>query len=95
MTLPENAKPYRRTPLFTEATTPAALRTDHSTKDGVWGRIHVESGELTYVVAETGDTTVLRAGQYAVIRPQQRHRVSVDGPVAFFIEFLREETSPG
>ena len=95
MTPPANVKPYRRTQLFTEATTPAGLLTDHSTKSGVWGRIHVEAGELTYIVAETGGSTVLRAGQHAVIRPQERHRVSFDGPVAFFVEFLREDVAPG
>lgn len=95
MTLPGTLRPYKRTPLFTEATTPAGLLADHSTKAGVWGRLHVEAGELTYIVAETGETTVLRAGQHAVIRPQERHRVSLDGPVAFFVEFLREDAAGG
>ena len=95
MTVPGNARAYKRTPLFTAATTPAGLLADHSTRDGVWGRLHVESGQLTYIVAESGEATVIRAGQHAVIRPQERHRVSLDGPVAFFVEFLREEAAGG
>lgn len=87
--LPDGARAYKRTPVFTEATVPAALRTDHSTKAGVWGLLQVSAGSLTYVVAGTGEEAVLGAGASAVIRPEERHRVVVDGPVAFFIEFHR------
>ncbi|WP_350195161.1 DUF1971 domain-containing protein [Thalassobaculum sp.] len=95
MNPPANLRPYRRTPLFTEATAPAGLLADHSTREGVWGKLHVETGQLTYIVADTGVATVLQAGQQAVIRPGERHRVSLDVPVTFFIEFLREENPDG
>lgn len=89
MSLPSGLRAYRRTPVFTEATVPAGLRTDHSTRAGVWGVLYVTAGNLTYVVAETGDATVLSAGRHVVIRPEERHRVAIDGPVAFFVEFHR------
>lgn len=38
--------PYRSTPVFDEATLPAALRREHRTKLGVWGVIRVLDGEL-------------------------------------------------
>ncbi len=95
MSLPDTVRPYKRTPLFTEATAPAGLLADHSTRDGVWGRLHVESGRLAYIVEASGEVTVLRAGQHAVIRPGERHRVALDGPVAFFVEFLREDPAGG
>jgi tellurite resistance-related uncharacterized protein len=40
--VPEGLQPYKRTATFTEATVPAALLNDHSTKEGAWGLIHVE-----------------------------------------------------
>ena len=39
----------RRTPEFDAASTPNGLRSDHATKRGVWGRIHVVEGALTEV----------------------------------------------
>ncbi len=87
--LPDGLRPYKRTPVFTESTVPSALLADHATKAGVWGVLHVNAGSLAYVVAETGETTLLEAGARAVIEPEQRHRVVVDRPVEFFIEFHR------
>lgn len=43
-TLPEDVRPYRRTPTFTESTIPPSLLMDHTTKPGVWGVIHVVTG---------------------------------------------------
>src|SRR3546814_12863867 len=51
--LPLKAKPYKRTPSFTEATIPAGLLGDHSTKAGTWGLIRVEEGLLRYIVQQT------------------------------------------
>src|SRR5690606_311089 len=47
-TLPDAVRPYRRTPVFTEATVPAALLRAHTTKAGTWGRILVLEGRLRY-----------------------------------------------
>ena len=46
------ALPYRSTPVFDQDTLPAALRTRHNTKAGVWGVIRVLEGELklTYLI---------------------------------------------
>ena len=46
--LPLAAKPYKRTPSFTEANIPAGLLGDHSTKAGTWGLIRVEEGLDVY-----------------------------------------------
>ena len=50
--LAESAKPYRRTAIFTQATVPAALLRAHSTKDGVWGVVHVLEGRLGYRICD-------------------------------------------
>lgn len=92
--LPLGARPYKRTPSFTETTVPAALLGDHSTKAGTWGLIHVEKGSLRYIVADPrrpGRQSILSAGSAAgIVEPTIVHRVEPIGPVQFHVEFLRE-----
>lgn len=85
--LPLDVSPYSRTATWTEASVPAKLLQDHTTKQDVWGVIHVTSGALRYVVAEENLTVDLAPGDVAVIKPAQPHRVELTGPVAFFVEF--------
>jgi tellurite methyltransferase len=88
--LPAGVVAYKRTPEFTAETIPAALQSNHSTKAGVWGLLHVTRGRLRYVVEpplardEIVDTT--RPG---VIVPEIVHRVVPEGDVCFFVEFHR------
>ena len=90
MEWPDGLIAYRRTPEFDAASTPHGLRSDHATKRGVWGRIHVAQGALTYHV----DAPIHRSFQVdptssAVIVPEVRHRVEPGGAVRFFVEFAR------
>jgi tellurite resistance-related uncharacterized protein len=86
---PADFEPYRRTDVFESGTIPAALREDHATKAGVWGRIHVLRGRLRYRVHEPARDEELSPGRDGVIPPQARHRVEPLGDVAFFVEFHR------
>lgn len=92
---PANAKPYKRTPSFTEATVPEGLLNDHSTKEGTWGLIHVEHGTLRYVVADTRRTSTERIltvdDEPGVVEPTILHHVQPLGPVRFHVEFLKEQ----
>lgn len=96
--IPEGAEPYKRTPTFTEATVPAALLNDHSTKEGVWGLINVEEGKLRYVVTDPrrlGKETVLSpGGSSGVVEPAILHRVELLGTVRFHVEFYRPRADP-
>ena len=88
--LPEGYAPYRRTPVFEESSVPEALQRRHSTKGGVWARIHVERGSLDYHLHEP----FLRSEQLTpdspgTVLPEVEHHVEVTGPVAFFVEFWR------
>ncbi len=86
--LPEGHQASRRTPSFTESTIPKGLLADHATRPGVWGLIHVESGELEYRIdAPPGDVQILRAGQVGVVVPEVRHHVAPRGAVRFHVEF--------
>jgi len=88
--IPDGFAAYRRTPTFDEDSVPAALKRAHTTKAGVWGRIHVLGGRLEYRVLAPFDTTeVLEAGDRAAVLPEVEHEVAPLGPVRFFVEFLR------
>ena len=90
----QDLAPYKRTATFTESTVPAGLLADHSTKDGVWGLIHVEEGQLRYLVtdprrASTAEVLTPDAAP-GVVEPTILHRVEPMGTVRFHIQFLRD-----
>lgn len=91
--LPEGAESYKRTATFTEATVPAALLSNHSTKDGAWGLVHVEQGRLRYVVTDprrpSSESVLTPDTPPGVIEPTIVHRVEPLGEVRFHVEFLR------
>lgn len=91
--LPAGLVHYRSTPVFSEATVPAGLLADHSTKPGVWGLIVVRSGALRYRITDLRrpPTTVeLAAGEApGIVEPTISHHVEAMGAVEFQIEFYR------
>jgi tellurite resistance-related uncharacterized protein len=93
MSLPPGLVPYKRTDVFTEATVPKGLLKAHSTKDGVWGLIHVLEGRLAYRIRDprrSASETVLEAGGApGVVEPTILHEVEPLGPVRFQVEFHR------
>ena len=90
--LPPDLEPYKRTAAFTQFTVPAGLLADHSTKDGVWGLIHVEEGKLRYLVTDPrrASTDELLTPETApgLVEPTILHRVEPIGMVTFHVEFL-------
>jgi tellurite resistance-related uncharacterized protein len=88
--LPPDVVAYRRTPEFSEATVPAALRRAHTTKSGVWGRIHVVSGSLCYrILGSPPEEHVLSPLREGVVEPEVPHEVEPLGETRFYVEFLR------
>lgn len=90
---PEGLHSYKRTPSFSETTVPAGLLNEHATKEGVWGLIHVEEGELRYMVTdarrERSRMTLTPATEPGVVEPTILHCVEPVGRVRFHVEFLR------
>lgn len=88
-----NLQPYKRTAEFTEATIPAGLLRAHSTKEGVWGRIHMLEGRLLYRVCDprrpASEAVLTPDAEPGLIEPTILHEVEAQGPVRFFVEFLR------
>ena len=91
MEWPEGLEPHRRTPVFDERSVPAGLRSEHSTKRGIWARIQVLSGALCYHVGVPIERSFrVDPSSPATIVPEFPHRVETPGPVQFFIEFYRK-----
>ena len=85
--LPDDLELVRTTATFDQATVPAGLRAAHTVPDGMWGRLVVESGGLSFRFEDESDHQWVSPGAPAVIPPGRPHRVAVDGPVRFMIEF--------
>lgn len=91
--LPVGVTAYKRTATFDQSSVPAGLLQDHSTREGTWGVLRLESGRLRYVVTDprrppchallTPDTPEI------VIEPTIVHHVELLGPVEFHVEFYR------
>ncbi len=89
-TLPSSVEPYSQTKVFDQFTVPAGLLKSHNTKAGVWGKIIVLEGELTYRILEPVVEEILLTPTVAgVVEPTIRHEVIPAPNVRFYVEFLR------
>ena len=91
--LPNGLVSYRRTPEFTSESVPAGLKRAHSTKEGVWGLIHVSEGHLRYRILderrERVELMLAPGSPPGVVEPTILHEVEPIGPVRFQVEFFR------
>ena len=89
--LPEGLAPYKRTATFDAATIPAGLRRSHTTREGVWGLIHVVQGALAYrILTDEPEEHVLGPQAPGVVWPQQPHEIEpLSDDVRCFVEFWR------
>lgn len=89
-TLPNDVVAYQRTPEFTEQSVPAGLLHSHTTKAGVWGKIVVVEGMLTYRILEPAVEELLLSPElHGVVEPTIKHEVAPQGGVRFYVEFYR------
>jgi tellurite resistance-related uncharacterized protein len=92
--LPADLEVVRTTESWTAATVPAALKRDHRVARGVWGRLHVEQGSVTFR-ADTQPRIERRLaeGDEQAIPPEVPHAVEPDDTsgdgARFHVEFLR------
>ena len=82
-----DVQPYRSTPIFDQDTLPAALRTRHGTKAGVWGVIRVLEGRLQLTCLNPLSESVLTSDNPGVVMPQQPHFVTPLGAMRMQIDF--------
>lgn len=88
------AEPYRSTPVFDEATLPAALRNEHRTKEGVWGLIRVIEGQLNLTYVEPHSEKLLSPGNPGIVCPGQTHFVTPLGAMKMQVDFFSEPPNP-
>jgi truncated hemoglobin YjbI/tellurite resistance-related uncharacterized protein len=84
-------RPYRSTPVFDQDTLPAALRSAHSTKAGVWGVIRVLEGRLRYRIEASGTDVTLDPDTPGRIRPCEVHHVEPLGAMRMQVDFYDHE----
>lgn len=87
-TLPDHVAAYQRTDLFTQDSVPSGLLKDHSTKDGVWGLIQVQKGQLEYTI-ENKEVHILTPDNSGIVEPTVTHHVRPLGEVLFSVEFYK------
>ncbi len=88
--LPTDVRLVRTTPEFDETSVPAGLLAAHRVADGVWGRLVVQSGSLTFVFEDDLEAAWrVEAGGHVVIPPGRAHHLELAGPVRFVVEFHR------
>ncbi len=87
--LPDTVEKYSQSRPFTETTTPPNFQKYHSTRPGVWGKLVLESGAMTFAWEDNDAHLSLGEGDTVVIPPEMPHRVILDGPVSFIVEFYR------
>ncbi|WP_313805110.1 DUF1971 domain-containing protein [Sphingobium sp.] len=85
--------PYRSTPVFDQDTLPAALRSRHSTKAGVWGLLRIIEGEVRLTYLDPAWEMVLSPDTPGLLLPQQPHFVTPLGPMKMQVEFY--DHAPG
>ena len=86
--LPAGVALVRTTAEFDERSVPRGLLRAHRVAAGVWGRLVVHGGSLTFGFDDEADSErVVEAGTSQVIPPARTHHVTIVGPVRFVVEF--------
>lgn len=81
--------PYKTTPIWDEHTLPPAIRSNHSTKAGVWGILRVLEGEVWLKFAN-GSEHRATPDLPQLIPPQEIHHVDSAGSFRMQVEFYNE-----
>lgn len=93
--LPEGLEHVRTTDVFDEHSVPAGLLRAHRVADGVWARLVVHTGSVTFVFEDDADAPIaVAAGEHVVIPPARLHHVVLTGPATFAVEFHRAPSTP-
>lgn len=85
--------PYKKTPVFDEASLPAGLRRVHSTKEGVWGMVRMIEGRLRLSFPDSGRELVLTPDAPGLLEPCEPHFVEPLSPFRMQVEFYRSRPS--
>ena len=88
--IPAGFELTRTTETFNHESVPAGLLRAHRVADGVWGRLVVHTGSVTFVFEDDQTNPhVLGAGESVVIPPGRLHHVEPSSSAKFAVEFYR------
>jgi tellurite resistance-related uncharacterized protein len=87
--LPDNVSSYRKSQTYTDRTTPGMMKNEHRTRLGVWAKIVVQKGEVTYMIPPEDETHTLTPDNPGVIEPAVFHKIDPQLGAKFFLEFYR------
>jgi len=86
--LPDDVATYQRTKSFTQNSVPPRLLANYSTKEGLWGLIQIEKGQLKYTI-DNNEVHILTPEKSGIVEPTVAHHVKPLGEVLFSVEFYR------
>ena len=93
--MPDGLVLVRTTDVFDQDSVPAGLLRAHRVADGVWARLVVHTGAVTFVFDDEADHPIaVSSGESVVIPPARQHHVELDGPATFAVEFHRLPDAP-
>lgn len=93
--LPSGVEYVRTTDVFDNTSVPPGLLRAHRVADGVWARLVVHSGAVTFVFDDDPQNArALSSGQSVTIPPVRPHHVELDEPATFSVEFYRAPSAP-
>ncbi|MEN3973779.1 DUF1971 domain-containing protein [Emcibacter sp. SYSU 3D8] len=87
--IPDTVRPYQKTQVYTDKTTPGMMKNDHRVRSGVWAKIVVQKGEVVYEIPERNEQVTVTAEAPAVIEPVVMHRILPQAGSRFYLEYYR------
>lgn len=97
--IPKNFINYKSTPIFDKNNVPKMFLHEHNTKEGVYGKIKVLRGSLTFYGfsqrrGEIEQEVTLLAGDSAISPPQYWHKVALlTQETQFKVDFYAQQDS--
>jgi tellurite methyltransferase len=90
---PSGFAAYKKTRTFDRTDVPSGLLVAHTTRTGIWAKIHVIEGTLRYYIeAPELPVQLLTPDVVGVVVAERPHRIEIDGQVRFYVEFYQRET---
>ena len=88
--MPNGFELVRTTDVFDNTTVPAGLLRAHRVADGVWARLIVHTGSVTFVFEDQPDQQIIvNAGEHVAIPPARLHHLELEQPSTFAVAFYR------
>lgn len=85
----------RTTDIFDNYSVPAGLLRGHRVAEGVWGRLVVHTGNVTFIFEDDPEHPItVPAGGAVAIPPARPHHLELGEPATFVVEFHRIPVGP-